>query len=85
MNNNLIKDLNALLKNEIPQKEERLLLIEKLVSQFGRTSSLKYQINEESYLILTKDERITKRLKRYPESPFPLLSTVELFSNSIGL
>lgn len=85
MNNNLIKDLNALLKHEIPQKEERLLLIEKLVSQFGKTSSLKYMINEKSYLILTKDERITKRLKRYPESPFPLLSTVELFSNSIGL
>jgi hypothetical protein len=72
------------LLNYIPEKEERIILIEKIVSQFVKRKIIFHRLNDNSYLILSKDERKIKNLKRYENSPLPLFSNLESFSCSIG-
>lgn len=81
---NLIKELDRILKSEILIKEERTLLIKKLVLQFEKKSHLQYPLSNNSCLILTKDIRTVNNPKRYRNSPFPLITNVGLFSNSTG-
>jgi len=82
--NYLLKDLNLILKSHLPDPVERRTLIRNLASQFKEKSYIKISLSENSHLILTKDERKLKNLRRYNDSPLPLLSNVEGFSNSIG-
>lgn len=81
----LTRNLERILKNcgvpgvEIPVHVEAIL---KEFTTNGRF--LKYSLNLNSYIILTKDERTIQHLRRYRKSPFPLLSNIERFSNTIG-
>lgn len=80
----LLKILNRLLKPYYAQKEERLLILEQIVSQFSGKDSLKFIVNDEFYLILVKNSLNHSAHKRYPGSPFPYLSNVEKFYSSLG-
>lgn len=83
-NNNLLYNLNSILKPYIPDSSIRKLKISQIAHQFSKESFLKYPLSDSSYLILTKDERKVKSLRRYNESPFPLLSNLECFRNTIS-
>ena len=80
----LLKILNRLLKPYYAQKEERLLILEQIVSQFSGKDSLKFIVNDEFYLILVQNSLNHSAHKRYPGSPFPYLSNVEKFYSSLG-
>lgn len=80
----LLKILNRLLKPYYAQKEERLLILEQIVSQFSGKASFKFVLNDEFYLILVKNSINQSCHKRYPGSPFPYLSNVEKFYSSLG-
>lgn len=45
---------------------------------------MKYRLDDQHYLLLTREERKIKQHKRYFNSPFPLLSNLEFFSNTLG-
>jgi hypothetical protein len=68
--NYLLKDLDKILKT----------LIESIASQFEKRTFLRYRLTDQSYIILTKDERKIKSLRKYEGTPFPLLSNLESFS-----
>lgn len=80
----LIKDLDRILKNYNFLKEDRKILIEKIIHKFENKDYIKYPLNDQEYLILVKDDRKLKNLKRYSNSPLPLLSNIGMFSNSVG-
>jgi len=83
-NNNLLYNLNSILKNYIPDSSIRKSKISSIALQFSRVSLLKYPLSDSHYLILTKDERKVKSLRRYENSPLPLLSNLECFRNTIS-
>ena len=60
------------------------IVLEDIVLKFTKESYLKYTLSNDSYLILSKDVRGPSWKQRYPDSPFPLLSSVETYKNSIG-
>ena len=76
--------MDGILKNHVPLPEAREALIKKLVLSFRNKATLKYALDNTTFIILTKDERKLQNLKRYSNSPFPLISNLGLFSNSIG-
>jgi len=82
--NSILRRLNAILRPYFPDKEARLNLIKTLLTQFENSSFLKYPLPDNHFLILSKTERKLKSLRRYEESPFPLLSNMENFSNNVG-
>lgn len=59
-------------------------MIKELVTQFELEGSLRYPLDSQTSLIILKDERRLNNLKRYEASPYPLVSNVEYFSNSVG-
>jgi hypothetical protein len=59
-------------------------LIKELLIQFESRSSVKYSLDGQTSLILLKDERRLNNLRRYEDSPFPLISNVEYFCTSSG-
>lgn len=65
-------------------KVERLHLIKHLLKQFERCTTMRYFLSSQSSIILSKDERKLNKLRRFRNSPFPLLSNVEYFSSSVG-
>lgn len=68
------------LKDEVLQHH-----LESIAQQFsGNRKFLKYELDHNSYLILTTDERKLCNFRKYRNSPFPLLSNLELFSNTVG-
>jgi len=73
-----------MLERTIECKEERRNLITSIVTEFNERTFLRYRLPNESYLILTKDERKIKSLRRYEGSPMPLLTNLESFSSSVG-
>lgn len=78
--------MNQILKPYVESKPERLVLIQHLLTQFEKQSSYRYLLQEDPkiYLILSRDERLVRNSHKYSNSPFPLLSTVEVFRTSIG-
>lgn len=72
------------MKHYYPEKIERRSILTDLILRFEEKSSLHYSLPDSSSLILTKDERSLNHLRRYKDSPFPLLSNIELFSCSVG-
>lgn len=77
-------NLNTLLKNYYVNGIERSQKIKDIVTSYEGRSSLHYQINEHTSLILDKNERRINRLRKYRDSPFPYLSNIELFSITVG-
>lgn len=55
-----------------------------LILSFEQKSHLQYSLPDSSSLILLKDERKLNSYKRFEHSPFPLLSNIDYFSNSVG-
>lgn len=72
------------MKPYVPEIETRKTLVQHLVDEFHDRGFLKYQIDEKHFLILTREAKKIKSLKKYPGSPLPLLSNLESFSNSPG-
>jgi Reverse transcriptase (RNA-dependent DNA polymerase) len=56
----------------------------KLLVKFEREPSLKYNLSPTCSLILSKDERQVRKLRKYHESPLPLLSSISVFRSTIG-
>ena len=84
MQNKLLPDLRRILKKYYPDREIRESLLREILSKFQKMTELKYQLNTEASLILRRDERKPSWKQRYYDSPFPLLSCVERYQNSIG-
>jgi len=82
--NQLLRNLDRILQKYHLSKEERTLQIEMITTQFSKKTFLKYPLDENAFLILSKNERKLKNLKRYEGSPLPLLSSLEEFSQTIG-
>lgn len=82
--NQLLRNLDRILQKYHLSKEERTLQIEMIATQFSKKNFLKYPLDENAFLILSKNERKLKSLKRYEGSPLPLLSSLEEFSQTIG-
>ena len=81
---NLTQTLNRFLKPHVPDRKVRQTLIPKLTAQFEKCSFLKYNLSSNIFLILSRDERKIRSLRRYKESPFPLLKNLEGFSIMLG-
>ena len=67
-----------------PDKESRTLLISDMLRQFVKKSEYKLSLDRETTIILKKDLRGISHLRRFDDSPFPLLSNIELFSSTPG-
>ena len=55
-----------------------------MISQFTGKDYLKFELNEETHLILLRDKRSKPPSKRWQDTPFPLLSNCEEFSSTLG-
>jgi hypothetical protein len=74
----------AILKGYDFSTEELNSHLLSITHQFKGKSQIHYKLNDKSYLTLTKDNRKETVSKRYPNSPFPYLSNVEKFRNTVG-
>lgn len=72
------------MKLYIKDAEERQLIIIDILKGFDKKTVYKYKLSDQSFLILTQDERKTSNLRRYTDSPFPLLMNLEEYSISLG-
>jgi len=68
----------------MPVRSERAPFILSLLKQFESQNYLRHFLPDNTSIILHKDERQLNRLRRFEQSPFPLLSSIEYFSNSVG-
>ena len=80
----IIRDLDRILKHYIAEPEIRKLQVNQILLHYSKKSYIKYSLDDRAYLILSKVERKLNCLKRYKNSPFPLLSNLERFSQTIG-
>ena len=76
--------MEQILKPNVRSLEERSSLIKHLLTKFEKTNCIKYCLNDTSYLILSKDERQVRKIRRYHDSPLPLLSSLDVFKTSSG-
>jgi len=83
-NANLLKTLTRILTSHGIKGEEQKLHLTSITSQFRDKVELQYHLDDRSFLVLSKDIRSMNRLRRYRNSPFPLISNLEVFSNSLG-
>jgi len=72
------------LKESFPEKSERLSVKEDLLKKLENESYVKYNLPNNTSLILSKEIRKVSKLKRYEDSPFPLLSNIECFNHAPG-
>jgi len=82
--NKLLKQLDLLLQESYPETSERDSRKEFLLKKLERENFVKLFLPNHTCIILSKDERKLNRSRRYENSPLPLLSNIEFFSNSIG-
>lgn len=80
----LLKELDLLLKDSYPIYQERKKMKESLILKLKKSPSVRTLLHDNSSLILLKDERRLNRLRKFYDSPFPLLSSASYFSNSVG-
>lgn len=73
-----------ILKSYIPDKLELKTKIQEIADIMSGTNFHLYELDSKTSLIFVKDERDLKNLKRYNESPFPLLSNLEWFCCAPG-
>jgi len=83
---NIILHLNRILKTNLPLKEERLILLEQISSEILTSDRTFYHfpLGQHEHLIITRDQRKIKNLRKFDKSPFPLLSNVEIFSKTLS-
>jgi hypothetical protein len=80
----LLPKLDLLLKESFPSSLERTKVKKSLLKKLEKYPSVKINVTNKTVIILTKDCRKVNNIKKYKNSPFPLLSNIEYFSNSIG-
>lgn len=74
-----------MLKTYIPEIKERKSLIKGIIKQFEKETIFKHILDVNTSLILIKDERKElTQLRKYKDSPFPYLSNLDCFNNSVG-
>jgi hypothetical protein len=83
-NKSLLKELNRILKIYYPEGDQRTQLIVEIISKFSKRESLRYELKDQNYLILSKDKRNKSPKQKYPNSPFPLLPNTEIFGKTLG-
>ena len=76
--------MKMILKSYIPDKLELKTKIQEIADIMSGTNFHLYELDSKTSLIFVKDERDLKNLKRYNESPFPLLSNLEWFCCAPG-
>lgn len=54
------------------------------MDKFAHYGYVKHRLDDKSYLILSIDDRNKSSSRRYPNSPFPLLSNIDCFIKTIG-
>ena len=84
MTKKLLKQLDYMLKHYIPESDKRQSLMKELVEQFQGKPIIRYTLSESISIYLIRDGKQLNRLRRYIDSPFPLLSNVEFFVCSVG-
>jgi len=85
INTKLIPVLTKMLKTSSCLKEKELnSTISNIIKAFDNTQCLVWPLDNTSYLVLSHDSRNVSNKKRHKNSPFPYLSSMEEFSNTIG-
>jgi len=80
----LKRELSRILSLYYDQPDAVLHHVERILVSYSKESYLKYPLDDKAYLILSKDERKLNHLRRYSDSPFPLLSNVDRFRKTVG-
>lgn len=80
----LLKNLSKILKDYYPDPLTRRRVVKDIAHQFDMKPHVEYSLTNQVTLLLSKDERNLTKLRKYKDSPFPFLSNMELFSNSVG-
>jgi hypothetical protein len=83
-NTKLLHQLDLLLRPSFPSSLDRKEIKDLLIKKLDRAPQVKYTLPTNEILILSKDIRSIQKVRKYSNSPFPLLSNIEYFSNSIG-
>lgn len=74
-----------MLKSYIPDIKERKSMIKGIVKQYESKGLFKHILDDHTSLILVKVEREElSQLRKFTDSPFPYLSNLECFTNSVG-
>jgi len=79
-----MKHLEQMLSQYFPEPSIRKAKLKEILTQLKGKTSLQYPLSETHSLILSKNERRLNRLRKYENSPFPLLSNLTFFSFSVG-
>jgi len=85
MNTKLIPVLTKMLKSSSCLTEKELnSTLSSILNAFNNTQYLVHPLDNTTYLVLSHDSRDVSNKKRFKNSPFPFLSSLEEFSNTIG-
>jgi len=85
MNTKLIPVLTKMLKTSSCLTEKELnSTLSSILNAFNNTQYLVHPLDNTTYLVLSHDARNASNSKRFKDSPFPYLSSLEEFSNTIG-
>jgi hypothetical protein len=82
--NKILTQLEVILKDSFPDYTDRKIMKETLLKKLESSNFVRICLHDNSSLILLKDERKFKSLRRFDKSPFPLLTNIEYFSTSTG-
>lgn len=55
-----------------------------MIKKFDKVSRIVYPLPNKRYITLQKDDKAMSGKTRYNGSPFPLLTNIEFFRNSVG-
>lgn len=83
-NKSLFKEITKILKNYYPEATQRTEILEYIIPRFEKEGYYRYPLDEFTSLILLKDQRAINSSKRFEASPFPYLTNVEYFKNTVG-
>lgn len=73
-----------MLQPYIPLGPQRKATLQEILTRFEETSTYTYPLDNHHSIILSRDERESGNLRRYKNSPFPLLQNIEQFCTSLG-
>jgi hypothetical protein len=80
----LLQHIKLILKDYYPDKLERKEIVRLIVQRFENKRELRYPLTPNTSLCLYRDDRKVNGIRKYPNSCFPYLSNVEIFSISVG-
>jgi hypothetical protein len=80
----ILHQLDFILKAYHPDSAERRRVLDEILEGFVKVNEYSHKLTETASLILSKDTRGEPKARRYPNTPFPLLSNLEYFCNTPG-